>query len=170
MAYLLAVSFLLHFVSFYLIIVLIQKTNSKKGLTETNELETIKREIEDLLISYTTEMKEENEKLLSDIERKRKTKGVSELTIKSNYDKDGLHVNFNKKNSAPLIQKNVLQKVIEKDDAFTPPLVSVNEDSLEQSNTAKVLSYAKQGYTSKEIAKKLNMGDGEVELLLKFHK
>ncbi|OIJ13137.1 hypothetical protein BKP37_11560 [Anaerobacillus alkalilacustris] len=166
MAYLLAVSFLLHLVSFYLIIVLIQKTNSKKDLTETNELESIKREIEDLLISYTTEMKEENEKLLSDIERKRITKGVSELTIKSNDYKDDLHVN----SSAPHIQKNVLQKVIEEDDAYTPPLVSVTEDSLEQSNTAKVLSFAKQGYTSKEIAKKLNMGDGEVELLLKFHK
>ncbi|WP_412734111.1 DUF6115 domain-containing protein, partial [Halalkalibacterium halodurans] len=34
---------------------------------------------------------------------------------------------------------------------------------------SRVISLAKQGLSVEEIAKKLNMGKGEVELLLKFY-
>lgn len=171
MAYLLAVSFLLHIITFFLIVVLVQKINIKKTETEVVEQEKLKREIEDLLIAYTAEMKEENEKLLTKLASKRK----SQEQVQSNTIKT--YENLNSQTETVEMKKRVLPQPkpaiirnVEIDDTYAPPIVEDTEDRLEQSSTAQILSLSKQGYSVKEIAKKLNIGDGEVELLLKFHR
>lgn len=164
MAYLLAVSFLLHFVSFFALIVLVQKINVKNY--KTGDEEKLKREIEDLLVAYTTEMKDENEKLVNKIIHKRKDiEQTQTRTIKS-YENNQGYKNKPQDNKYIPVQKEVFD-----DDTYAPPpTIEKTEDIIEQSSTAQILSLAKQGYSAKEIAKKLNIGDGEVELLLKFHK
>jgi hypothetical protein len=161
--YLITISFILHFISFFIIILLIQKLNVKNTMGQANEQEKLKREIEDLLVAYTTEMKEENEKL------------VNKIVIKRNKFKEEQSNTFtsseNQKTnpSAPLVKKPSRNKP-EVEEDFLPPIIDEYEDIVEQSSTAQVLSLANQGFTAKEIAKRLSMGAGEVELLLKFHK
>ncbi|MFC0472029.1 DUF6115 domain-containing protein [Halalkalibacter kiskunsagensis] len=46
----------------------------------------------------------------------------------------------------------------------------MEEDIYEQSDTAKVLSLSKKGLNAEEIAKRLHLGKGEVELMLKFYR
>jgi hypothetical protein len=45
----------------------------------------------------------------------------------------------------------------------------VNEKIENETDTSEVLLLSKQGFTSTEIAKKLNRGKGEIELLLRFY-
>jgi ElaB/YqjD/DUF883 family membrane-anchored ribosome-binding protein len=127
----------------------------------------MKREIEDLLVSYTSEMKEENERLIKQIQE-------SKRSI-SNEDQRG-----EKKNSVVLqVEANSTSRknenhYVEKDpyENYLPPIINSEEeeDVYEQSDTAKVLSLSKKGLTTEEIAKKLNLGKGEVDLMLKFYR
>ncbi|MCD8501537.1 MAG: hypothetical protein LRY71_07525 [Bacillaceae bacterium] len=156
MAYLLASSFILHIITLYVLTILIQRINAKEKKPEQN-YEQIKREIEDLMLSYTTEIKEENTKLV---------RMISKMRIPKNNHQEVANVTEKKRIVNPAEDEPSLQET----DDFTPPKVVTIEDKFEQSSTAQILSLANQGLSPKEIAKKLNMGDGEVELLLKFHK
>lgn len=154
MPYLLAISFLLHFITLFILVILVQKINAKDSKETTHNYDVIKNEIEDLLLSYTSEMKEENEKILKKIVTKKEK-------LKEQTSQEFKIVNA---------KKELEIEKIDEPEPFTPPQIVQQEDKLEQSTTAKILSLSSQGYSAKEIAKKLNMGDGEVELLLKFHK
>lgn len=175
MQYLLVISFLLHLVTLFIIIVLVQRINSFKPTTNSNEQEKMKQEIEDLLIAYTAEMKEENDKLISNIIQKRKTHEKAQHKTIHTYQ----NVKPNVKETAK-IQHEPDSKITNKIDIirtdnqeeqdFVLPINFEAEDIVEKSSTAQILSLSKQGYSAKEIAKKLDIGDGEVELLLKFHK
>ncbi len=165
MVYLIIISFLLHFVAFFIIIILAQKVNANSSIGSENDTEKLKHEIEDLLLSYTTEMKEENEKLINKLAMKKKTLDHSQRTVVTTYDrKQKEKIEKKATENRPVRQKD------DEENLYVPPQVHEQEDTVEQSTTAQVLSLANQGYTAKEIAKKLNIGDGEVELLLKFHK
>ncbi|MBU8906986.1 DUF6115 domain-containing protein [Desertibacillus haloalkaliphilus] len=173
--YLVIVSIILHFITFFWIITLMQRFN-REAPSPNKNAEKVKAEIEDLLVAYTTEMKEENERLIKQFidhgqeqsqqlredtvrhdppQRERTTKQTSPLSPLSNEQ-----VEFDKTEN-------------EYDRSYQPPIPTdddyKSDDVFEQSETAKVLSLANQGYSANEIAKKLGMGKGEVELLLKFY-
>ncbi|WNF35433.1 hypothetical protein RJD24_13295 [Bacillaceae bacterium IKA-2] len=176
MAYFLAISFLLHLITLFIIVVLVQKTNIIKPSQHSNvqEQEKLKQEIEDLLVAYTIEMKEENEKLINKLVQKRKTQERVKIETVKTYEKTRGQTN----EAEMKIEQSGLLKPSPKrnyqtqtdQDSFIPPIVEGTEDIVEQSSTAQILSLAKQGYSAKVIAKRLSIGDGEVELLLKFHK
>ncbi|RXI97981.1 hypothetical protein DS745_16660 [Anaerobacillus alkaliphilus] len=173
MEYFIIVSFLLHFLAFFIIVLLVQKMNANNPKEQANDLEKLKREIEDLLVAYTTEMKEENEKLINKIAIKRKAYEKSQQNAVNKYDQPRTKIVDAKKETAIITEetpKTSSKQVVIEEDVFVPPLISETEDIVEQSTTAQVLSLANQGFSAKEIAKKLKIGDGEVELLLKFHK
>lgn len=50
---------------------------------------------------------------------------------------------------------------------WVPPIEKI-QDSLEESPFVQAVKLQKKGYTVHEIAKRLNRGEGEIELLLKF--
>jgi hypothetical protein len=170
MTYLIAMSFILHLISFFLIVILVQKINGKMALAETNEQEKLKREIEDLLVAYTAEMKEENEKLVSKIVLKRKTSDQKQAETIKNYESQRTEVTTKKASLPPFLPRTEATRVEAVDEEFAPPIAVQSEDIVEQSSTAQVLSLANQGFSAIEIAQRLGLGAGEVELLLKFRK
>lgn len=171
MGYLLVISFLLHLITLFIIIVLMQKVNTMKPSSNAGEQEKVKREIEDLLVAYTAEMKEENEKLVNKISQMRKTQEKVQLSTIRSYEKTQTKNEEKETSFNPRIRSQQNRPEIdENEETYAPPLIMESEDIMEQSSTAQILSLSKQGYSPKEIAKKLNIGDGEVELLLKFHK
>lgn len=164
--YLVTVSILLNLITFFIIIILFQKINSKK---ELGDQEKLKKEIEDLLIAYTMEMKEENENLLKKLLVKKKTEERKQAQTLNTYVNKRREQGGKQSLVVPVRKQAETSPVID-GEQYIPPFIDNQEDIVEQSQTAKVLSLANQGYTPKEIAQKLSMGDGEVELLLKFHK
>jgi len=173
MVYLVITSLVLHLVSFFVMIILYQRVENQKPLDKDKTI----REMEDLLVSYTAEMKENNERLV-----RRMTK-ISPATLGKNSDIQSENQNVYQANSAyPKVKKD--EQTVESEevsldvaidnnyDEYTPPTPSNNKDqiSFASSNTAKVLSMSKQGYSENDIAKRLQMGAGEVSLLLKFYK
>ncbi|MCT8139847.1 hypothetical protein H1D32_20365 [Anaerobacillus sp. CMMVII] len=165
MAYFITISFLLHFITFFIIIVLVQKINAKSVLGGANEQEKLKKEIEDLLVAYTIEMKEENEKLVNKLVLKQKIKEKDQSSqIKLNAKQEEQTI------KTPIRTQDRPIQMVNIEDTFAPPIFEQTEDIIEQSATAQVLSLANQGFSTNDIAKRLGMGAGEVELLLKFHK
>ncbi len=51
---------------------------------------------------------------------------------------------------------------------YQPITDGIQKDTVEQSLTAQILHLSQKGMTSDEIAKKLDKGKTEIELLLKF--
>ncbi|WP_440895334.1 DUF6115 domain-containing protein [Amphibacillus sp. Q70] len=146
---LLLISFLIHILTFVMIrqlkVKLDQPNENKKVLAQQQ------KQIEELLAVYLLEIREENEKLLDLI-----NKGQQSASQKDS------------KSEAPLTQnESELNATTEKYQDYQP-IVPDEEDIVEQSFAAQVLSLAEQGYTAETIAKKLNCGKTEVELLLKF--
>lgn len=131
--FLLVISIVLHFITFLILILVIKKM---KHSLDYEQLNKQKKEIEDLLASYTLELKEENEHFLNQLFE-------NEAKEKKEIDHDH-----------------------EKEIESVPKVNDIYESSLE----AKALQLHKQGYKMNEIAKKLNKGLGEIELLLKFNR
>jgi hypothetical protein len=186
---LLAISLILHLYTFFWIITLMQKMKSQPS--ENINYEKIKEEIEDILLAYTTEMKEENEKLVLEV---KKIKAENNQVLKQlefnpkirAVPHDRVIESINQNRSTPMTQKvspltkstrmspqpkeNNEPPSIEEYSDYQPPTIEDEKaDIFEQSDTVKVLSLAKRGFNSEQIAKKLKLGKGEVELILKFY-
>lgn len=172
MVYLVIISLVLHLVSFFIMVILYQRIESQKPLDKDKTI----REMEDLLVSYTSEMKENNERLV-----RRMTKISPETVQKRPVDQSEKQNTLTKvvcsesKNDGPSSQSNENSSDLPYDDneydQYMPPTPSDKDQvSFDSSSTANVLSLSKQGYSENEIAKRLQMGAGEVGLLLKFYK
>ncbi|MDE5412939.1 DUF6115 domain-containing protein [Alkalihalobacterium chitinilyticum] len=165
--FLVTTSLVLHLLTFLWIVTLLQKINNQQ--TPAVDEEKLKREIEDLLFAYTSEMKEENQQLLEQL-NKYKQESSTASSIKRSEDQVKapevmMSTEMKEENKRPPASK----EQIEYED-YQPPALEVEETEMyEQSNTAKVLSLSKQGYSAEEIAKKLQLGKGEVELMIKFY-
>ncbi|MGJ9381437.1 DUF6115 domain-containing protein [Salipaludibacillus sp. CF4.18] len=165
MVYLVIISLALHFVSFYIMILLYQRMERTKPLDKEKTM----KELEDLLLSYTTEMKDNNERL---------ARRVSKLSANSSPK-----VNEHRK------IENIPEPITDPDQSlvntfpdsadheedykeYEPPLPdeTSEEIALDSSTTSRVLSLYKRGNSITDIAKELRIGAGEVELLLKFYK
>lgn len=147
---LLIVSLLIHGFVFFWIIVLIQRIRQTESRIE--EMNQVKMEIEDVLLAYTTEMKEENERLLQRL-RERNDQKVT----KSQQQE------WKVESSEPPPSINHPEK-----EEYVPPLELSSQETYVKSYHAQVLELFELGLSAEEIAKKLEMGKGEVELILKF--
>lgn len=184
MVFLISISLILHLFTFFWIIILMQKINVHTA--NPKEFNNVKKEIEDILLAYTEEMKDENEKLLLELKKMKQENALLNKKIeetKQAIPSESVEHNENVQRSIPnkvTPQQRPLTNVyaIEKNrnhddeyDQYEPPTIveEPQEDIFEQSDTAKVLSLAKQGFNAEQIAKKLDLGKGEVELVLKFY-
>ncbi|MCT2534550.1 hypothetical protein NC661_15890 [Aquibacillus koreensis] len=172
--FLLFMSFLLHIVSFILI-----KTFRDK-LKEVDQLETTQKqnvkEMEDLLAVYLLEIKDENEKLVKVLQENEhvQRKEKKRQPISSHVKEDMYTVEDREQKEADNTLQNVERKTTKRKEEYNdynPPIDRMEQqDVLEQSTSAKVMSLYEQGNSVEAIAKKLDCGKTEVELLLKFHR
>lgn len=118
--------------------------------TLKNKLEQIKitnpNDIIQLLEHYLAEIKEENKQLRDELDN-----NISSIE----ENKDTIHQDLNKRERNQAIEDKEL--AIEKDDL------------METSMEAKILHLHHQKFSPAEIARKLNCGKTEVELIIKFH-
>ncbi|MGG4488956.1 DUF6115 domain-containing protein [Metabacillus idriensis] len=150
---LLIISMILHAAGFYFIALLYLKYQSVKQSEEKQA--AILEEAEQSLAAYMIEFKEENEKLIAGIKMAKQT-----------------DINIGRNSSHPH------KPVTEPEEPEFPVVRIAHEDQLElsdpiekvqpESEEKKIISLFQQGLSSEEIAKKLNKGKTEVELLLKF--
>lgn len=167
---LLLISLLLHVVAFYFIVVLYTKYSNVKELSDSGR--KMLEETEASMTSFLIEMKDDNERLIQNLKRfennlddnnKQKTKERENVLSKANT----------------IINNKKEYVMTDNHDEFPDYLSSINEveDIIEinQSPQEKNLPFEieainlyKNGYTVEQIAKKLNKGKTEIELLLKF--
>ncbi|WNB90375.1 DUF6115 domain-containing protein [Bacillus sp. NEB1478] len=99
------------------------------------------QDIEILLEEFSVEMKDENEKL-------------KQLILKYQYESN--------------LKQNDETEPITNNDSDSSSILQ-NEKIDEDKDKKEVIILSKQGFSSTEIAKKLNRGKGEIELLLRFY-
>ncbi|SER07103.1 hypothetical protein SAMN04487944_101127 [Gracilibacillus ureilyticus] len=152
---LLLFSFIIHVVTLIIIRQMKIKQKSMEDI-EANVYEQIDK-MENTLALYLVEMREENEhftKELLAIQEKREQYN-NQAPSDENLNKNAF------KEEKTITKENNYAK-------FTPLTNVEQEDVMEQSDTAKILHLSKNGYTTDEIARKLDKGKTEIELLLKF--
>ncbi|GEL06684.1 DUF6115 domain-containing protein [Salisediminibacterium halotolerans] len=166
MVYLVIVSLVLHLVSFFVMIILYQKIESSQPPDTGRTL----KEMEDMLISYTTEIKENNEKLarrINDMD----TAASKPAPLTENLR----HAQADEQKDKRAAETAAKQDTAADADysAYNPPLpeeTAAQEAAFISSETSRVLSMHQQGFSEADIARQLGIGAGEVHLLLKFYK
>ncbi|MGY3185439.1 hypothetical protein [Lysinibacillus sp. TE18511] len=193
---LIAVLFFLQLLSFYFLIILNTKLAKFKDLEKKQE--RLMREMDDTISVYLAEMKDENDRLIQELQR------VSMTTTKTNAVKQVEEIARQKEQeqSPSLTEEESTvdgsNSVDHEPRIYVPKKIVANAysrqqqpgvkteakvvHSAEQLNEARrkeevkpltieqqAIELAKQGKTSEEIAKQLQRGKTEIELLLKFH-
>ncbi|WP_375200192.1 hypothetical protein [Bacillus sp. RS11] len=193
---LIAVLFFLQLLSFYFLIILNTKLAKFKDLEKKQE--RLMREMDDTISVYLAEMKDENDRLIQELQ------GVSMSATKSDAVKQVEQIARQKEQEqTPSLTKE--ESTVEGSNSvdheprfYVPKNIVANAYSrqqqpgvkteakvvhaAEQLNEARrkdevkpltieqqAIELAKQGKTSEEIAKQLQRGKTEIELLLKFH-
>ncbi|WP_226534712.1 DUF6115 domain-containing protein [Fictibacillus halophilus] len=141
------ISLLLNVVCIYFIYLLWKKIDENHKKAESTD------HIEELLELFSQEMRYENEQLY---------KLISDLNSKNKHDRQEIHEKPIKKGIESINNNTINEENNEEDD-------EVHIESKSTPVTNKVIILAKQGYNAEQIAKMMNRGKGEVELLLKFY-
>ncbi|WP_068672375.1 hypothetical protein [Oceanobacillus sp. Castelsardo] len=141
-SFLLIISFLLHIISIYAIYMLNKQVQKKEDTTE----------IAQLFEEYLEEIKKENTRLKNDLKR-----------YPHNKSDKPIEVQVDKKNK--LVDSHIMEG---SEKEWLKNVDKVN-DSLESSLEAKVLQLYHQSLSVTDIAKKLDCGKTEAELIIRFH-
>ncbi|MDQ0299159.1 hypothetical protein J2S78_001579 [Salibacterium salarium] len=164
---LLVLSLAIHLFTFFVLILFYQQMQKVKE--ERSDLYGVREDMEELLSRYTDEMKQENQELkqyFADQKNVQLTETTPSETMKNRMPPQESPFKMEKQEiHSPSI---VTEEEDVEEPAYAPPLTD-NADKVESSDQAKVLSLSSQGYTRDEIAKKLDIGKGEVDLFLKFY-
>ncbi|KOS62685.1 hypothetical protein FJQ98_06250 [Lysinibacillus agricola] len=181
---LIAVLFILQLLSFYFLIILNTKLAKFKDLEIKQE--RLMREMDDTISVYLAEVKDENNRLIEELQSVSTTQVKTVLQDEQIMStKEQIEVEKTKEASSNLdsetriyVPKNIVAN------AYSRHQQSGNKSVQSTSQTDKAIpmeepkpltieqqavQLAKQGKTSEEIAKQLQKGKTEIELLLKFH-
>jgi len=187
---LIAVLFFLQLISFYFLIILNTKLAKFKDLEKKQE--RLMREMDDTISVYLAEMKDENDRLIKELQSVSQSEiAASSLQQAEQYmtpqEQPSLPVVHEVKSDSSLslekdariyVPKNIVanaysrqQHTSSKMVKTAPPLKVEEQKEAEKLLTVEqqVLELAKQGKSPEEIAKQLQKGKTEIELLLKFH-
>lgn len=149
--------FILQMISFYIISLL----NAKLGKLQDIERkqEQILKEIDDSFGAYIAEIKDENNRLLEELEQKDKrvSSPINEVVASETTNSEDLPFD---------LPKTFVSKKIAANRYSTNAATS--EKKVPLSTKDKVIYYAEEGKSAIEIAKILQIGKTEVELFLKF--
>jgi ATP/maltotriose-dependent transcriptional regulator MalT len=164
---LLVFSLLLHIVTFYIIIVLFQRMNHLKSQPNVDTF----TDLDGMLEAHLEAVRAENQTLIDSIDKSRvvypKPQQQKVETIVTTDKIEPKSVESPKIETKPVAKKQKQEAPMVKveEPVYTPPVENI-VDQVERSSTAEVLHLHEKGYSSQEIAKKLNIGKGEVELML----
>ncbi len=132
--------------------------NLSARIKKTEELELkqqkVAREIEDLFTSYLMEIKEENERmteLLHSKEREPQTRNNASPPVDPSIE-----------------PRSTFKSPVEEQKDYVPPAPGSADESYQPSLQSQVLHLKDQGLTTDQIAKKLDRGKTEIELVVKF--
>lgn len=154
--FLLLVSFLIHIVTF-IIIKQMKNNQSQLQQVEDNVNQQV-NELQDSLAVYLLEIKEENEFLVQQLDH---------LDVQSQKDQEST-----REESSIQEEKTTDNKHEAETNQSTFSAIESSDvvpDAVESSITSQALYLKEKGYTTDEIAKKLNKGKTEIDLLLKFY-
>lgn len=190
---LIVVLFVLQLLSFYAIIILNAKLAKFQGLEKKQE--RLMREMDDTISLYLAEMKDENNRLISELQMVSKPQTI----VGSNpVEKDEQHreLESQRANEGTSSKEVNIPDIEVEPRVFVPKNIAVNAYNRQQyasDNTAnqgspvatldavteaeqkertfeeQVVQLSKQGKSVEEIAKQLQKGKTEIELLLKFY-
>ncbi|SDL73359.1 DUF6115 domain-containing protein [Sediminibacillus halophilus] len=167
LTFLLFISLLLHIFTFIAIRLLFQKLqqSGNGGQVKTDSLQ----QSEEMLSAFLHEIREENDRLLKELDDH---SSKNKQTAQKNSNEGGGSAFVKAEQTPPYKQSYRKHHTSGKaeDSEYVPPIPEVQQDTVEESVTAKVYSLYDQGYTVDEIAKKLDKGKTEVELMVKFHR
>lgn len=178
MGILVVILFVLQLLSFYFIVILYMKLSKFQDL-ERKQVQLI-REMDDMVGAYLLEMREENDRLIEELSKTSPPVGKEEIHASSNETMSSIQQvkenNTFELDVKSLVPKAVMAKAYTKQQTFTNTnkdaslsTESTNMEHQEMSLEKQVLQLAQQGQTAEEIAKVLQKGKTEIELLLKFH-
>ncbi|MGP7817479.1 hypothetical protein [Niallia sp. 01092] len=177
--FLLILSFIFNILAFLFIALLYVRQN-RFVMLEKQQKQSVE-EVENIIAAFIVEMKEENELFLQKIVTVEKNR--QEAPKKEEEEIEELHADFlekenavkkirlSKKQAANVYQKTVDMQQAEKENAdelLELILPLEKEETKEKSFFEKVIDLKDQGKKTDEIAKILNKGKTEIELLLKF--
>jgi Helix-turn-helix domain of resolvase len=165
---LLLISLLLHVVAFYFIVVLYMKYSTIKNISDTQR--QILEETENSMTSFLIDIKDENDRLIeklvktsNTIPQKKEERDINPI----NQDKKASHIEIQKPDKH--VDKNELPDYLLNVDQVED-IVEINQ-SKQLTNPSfedRAINLYKEGHTIEQIAKQLNVGKTEIELLLKF--
>ncbi|WP_221564367.1 hypothetical protein [Alkalihalobacillus sp. TS-13] len=158
-AFLLGISFIIHIITLLSLIIVWKRS----GVADHQDLKAAKKEMEDILLAYTTEMKEENEaflKELASLDNRRKTESHQAVIKGDEIPKEKRVMN-----------QEVSDEIIldEEEIKYSPP-INEEKETFGASLASHIISLHNNGYSLDDIAKKVNKGKGEIELMIKFHR
>lgn len=160
--FLLLISFLLHVFTFIMIKVLKDRI-TQPDIVLAKQAEQ-QKEMEELLAVYLLEIREENEKVVSMLQVKQ---SANEVKRDSSDAKDEEVTEEGAYQKVTQVKRPKEPRKPEVD--YQPPTVNDYQDTIEKSLSAQVLSLHNQGETIESIARKLDCGKTEIELMIKFH-
>lgn len=186
---LIAVLFVLQLLSFYFIIILNTKLAKFKDLEKKQE--RLMREMDDSISLYLAEMKDENNRLIQALQvvpKPEKTTGIGQQPKQFNVQKDQgqplSQAESDQKDASQdsepriLMPKNMVANAYSRQQqvvaspvqaTVSKPIAIQKEEQKPLTVEQQIVQMAKQGKTAEEIAKQLQKGKTEIELLLKFH-
>ncbi|MET4559156.1 hypothetical protein ABIA69_000299 [Lysinibacillus parviboronicapiens] len=189
---LIAVLFVLQLLSFYFIIILNTKLAKFKDLE--NKQERLMREMDDTISLYLAEMKDENNRLIQElqavpipepevkttyaVQQVKKQQKEQDYQFSPEQEKTVLAPTSHDSEPRILVSKNIAANAYSRQQqaGVTVSSASQTKDVMLQKEEPKpetveqqIVQLAKQGKTAEEIAKQLQKGKTEIELLLKFH-
>ncbi|WLV25787.1 hypothetical protein QR721_06165 [Aciduricibacillus chroicocephali] len=171
------VSFLLHIIALSAIYMLFKELQKLKSTTYIEE-------IDELMTTYLEELREENARLEDRIVKSEQIKAVQKAlkndqkhSEDDNNEKEELeNQNVNSSDKQSSVFAEMLSNEEKRHELEQEPfdLQIESGDAIEDSYTAslqsRILLLAEQGFSQNEIAKKLDCGETEVNLVIKMHK
>jgi len=186
---LIAVLFFLQLLSFYFLIILNTKLAKFKDLEKKQE--RLMSEMDDTISVYLAEMKDENDRLIKELQNVSPselaaTSVQQTVSFETQKERASSLAEVEAKNESPLsldkdariyVPKTIVANAYSRQQQTTTTVVSTpsplkveqKERVKELTTEQQALSLAKQGKSAEEIAKQLQKGKTEIELLLKFH-
>jgi pyruvate-formate lyase-activating enzyme len=167
--------------SFYFIVLLNVKISRLKDVEEKQQ--RLKDDMDDAVGAYLAEMKDENDRLIAEL-KKAKAQPVTREAVAAEVpvEQPQQSVTVVRPKQAPSVETEAdeeevqqleVQQLLKKD--FTTPMAYAKNAYQKQRPTTPPLTMEeqakqmyKQGHSIDEIAKTLNRGKTEIELLLKF--
>ncbi|PGT86693.1 MULTISPECIES: hypothetical protein [Bacillaceae] len=165
---LLLISLLLHVVAFYFIVVLYMKYSTIKNISDTQR--QLLEETENSMTSFLIDIKDENDRLIEKLLKTSNSipqKKEEHHFNPNNQDQKASHVEIQKPDKQ--VDKHELPDYLLNVDQVED-IVEINQPK-QQKNPSfeeKAINLYKEGHTIEQIAKRLNVGKTEIELLLKF--